>query len=225
MNPKQAAGRAAADLVEDGMALGLGTGSTVRHTIERIGELVAEGMDLVGVPTSRATEALCKELKIPLTTLGVHPHLDLAVDGADEVDPSLNLIKGMGGALVREKIVAHASARFVIVVDDTKLVKRLGTRSALPVEVVPFGAEATRKRLAALRCTTAWRQVGEDRLVSDNGNYILDCRFEGIKKPDRLETRIKKIPGVVESGLFLDMADTVYVGSADGVEVKRRPTP
>jgi ribose 5-phosphate isomerase A len=225
MNLKREAGEAAAGLVEDGMVLGLGTGSTVRYTLDRLGKLVADGLDIVGVPTSTSTEKLALSLRIPLTSLEEHPELDLTIDGADEVSPSLDVIKGLGGALVREKIVAASSRRLIVVVDESKLVDRLGTKSPLPVEVVRFGSEATKARLAALGCDPAWRVAGGERLVSDNGNYILDCRMDGIDDPPALEARINSIPGVVENGLFLGMAEAAYVGTPQGVRVLQRPTP
>ncbi|MEE9163685.1 MAG: ribose-5-phosphate isomerase RpiA, partial [Thermoplasmata archaeon] len=152
MEWKRRAAEAAVDRVKDGMVLGLGTGSTVRYAIERLGRRVAEGWELAGVPTSRATAELARELQIPLTTLDEHPSLDLTIDGADEVDPRLDLIKGLGGALLREKIVAAASEAFLIVVDEGKVVEGLGERAPLPVEVLPFGARRTRSRLEALGC-------------------------------------------------------------------------
>ncbi len=225
MNLKREAGEAAAELVVDDMVVGLGTGSTVRHTIERLGERVAGGLRISGVPTSSATESLALEVGIPLTSLGKQSSLDLTIDGADEVDPELNLIKGLGGALVREKIVASASRRLVIVVDESKLVERLGTKSPLPVEVMTFGSGATRARLAGLGCEPAWRMAGDEPFVSDNGNHILDCRFDGIDDPAALEARVNNQPGVVENGLFVGMADSVYVGSRQGIRILRRPTP
>ncbi len=219
MNLKQMAGEKAAEYIEDGMVLGLGTGSTVYYTILRIGELVKEGYKLVGIPTSRKTEELAKSLNIPLGRLDDYPHIDLTIDGADEVDPELNLIKGMGGALVREKIVAASSRREIIVVDESKIVRQLGTRSPLPVEVIPFGSEFVHKRLTVFGGRPKLRETDGKGFVTDNGNYILDTDFEGIINPHKLEQDINNLPGVVENGLFLGMADVVIVGHEDGPEI------
>ncbi|MEE8198885.1 MAG: ribose-5-phosphate isomerase RpiA [Thermoplasmata archaeon] len=223
MEWKRRAAEAAVDRVEDGMVLGLGTGSTVRYAIERLGRRVAEGWELAGVPTSRATAELARELQIPLTTLDEHPSLDLTIDGADEVDPRLDLIKGLGGALLREKIVAAASEAFLVVVDEGKVVEGLGERAPLPVEVLPFGARRTRSRLEALGCEPTLRRAGEAPFRTDNGNYMIHCRFEGIADPRELAGRLKEIPGVIEHGLFLEMADAVFVGTAAGVKEMGRP--
>ncbi len=218
MEWKRTAAEAAVDRVKDGMVLGLGTGSTVRYAIERLGRRVAEGWELAGVPTSRATAKLARELQIPLTTLDEHPSLDLTIDGADEVDPHLDLIKGLGGALLREKIVAAASEAFLVVVDEGKVVEGLGERAPLPVEVLPFGAGRTRNRLEALGCEPTLRRAGEAPFRTENGNYVIHCRFDGIADPRKLAARLKEIPGVIEHGLFLEMADAVFVGTATGVK-------
>ncbi len=223
MEWKRRAAEAAVDRVKDGMVLGLGTGSTVRYAIERLGRRVAEGWELAGVPTSRATAELARELQIPLTTLDEHPSLDLTIDGADEVDPRLDLIKGLGGALLREKIVAAASEAFLVVVDEGKVVEGLGERAPLPVEVLPFGARRTRSRLEALGCEPTLRRADEAPFRTDNGNYVIHCRFEGIADPRELAGRLKEIPGVIEHGLFLEMADAVFVGTAAGVKEMGRP--
>lgn len=216
---KRAAGRAAAELVEDGMTLGLGTGSTARWFIDAVGSLVASGWSLSGVPTSLASESQARELGIPLVALG-RTGVDLAVDGADSVDPSLRVVKGAGGALVREKIVAVAARRFVVVVDAGKLHDRL--RGKLPVEVVPFGWEAT---LAALESTGAAFSLRLDAggapLLSDNGNYIADGAFSVIEDPEGVAEQIGSVPGVVGHGLFLGLADLVIAGHPDG-SVERR---
>lgn len=216
---KRAAGEAAAALVEDGMTLGLGTGSTARWFIAAVGDLVRGGMRLRGVPTSRASEAQARDEGIPVVELG-RLGVDLAVDGADSVDPDLRLIKGAGGALVREKIVAAAARRFVVVVDDGKLHHHL--RGVLPVEVVPFGWEAT---LAALESTGVVFELrrGADGqpLVSDNANLIADGRFPAVEDPEGLAEQIEAVPGVVGHGLFLGMADLVLAGRPDG-GVERR---
>lgn len=225
MELKRKAGEAAAEEVEDGMVLGLGTGSTVRYAIEALGRRVAEGWDLQGVPTSRATEELAASLEIPLTTLDEHPDLDLTLDGADEADPRLDLIKGLGGALLREKIVASASRTFLVVVDESKLVDRLGAKAPLPLEVLPFGLQRTRARVEALGCQAVLR-VDDDRpFQTDNGNRILHCRFPSLDPPEEIGRSLKEIPGVLEHGLFLGMAETVYVGRPEGVTTMRRRPP
>ena len=215
---REAAARALDD-VRDGMTLGLGTGSTARWFIEAVGELVQSGWSLSGVPTSVASEEQARGLGIPLVELG-RTGVDLAVDGADSVDLSLRVVKGAGGALVREKIVAAAARRFVVVVDSAKLHDRL--RGKVPVEVVPFGWEAT---LAALESTGAAFSLrlgaGGSPLLSDNGNYIADGAFSVLEDPEGLAEQIGAVPGVVGHGLFLGMADLVIAGHPDG-SVERR---
>jgi len=222
---KQQAAEHTLQFVESGMRLGLGTGSTVYFALRGLGERIRRGElhDIVGVPTSRETERLAREFGIPLTTLEAHPRLDLAFDGADEVDPALNLIKGMGGALLREKIVAAAAERLIIMVDDSKLVPQLGTRSPLPVEVDPFGWQVHLPFLESLGATPTLRRTDAgDPVVTDGGHYIIDCRFDGIDDPRRLETALNNRPGILENGLFLGMADAVVVASPTGVQVLER---
>ena len=212
---KRAAAEKALELVQDGMLLGLGSGSTARYFTEGVGRLVASGMKIRCVPSSRATAELAAELGIPIVQelLGA---IDLAVDGADEVDPNLNLIKGRGGALFREKIVAAASKRFVVVVDESKLVKHLGV-DALPVEVSPFLWRTTAERLIALGSSLTVRGGEEAPFITDNGNLILDLTFDGgIDSPVGLATAIKVTPGVVEHGLFVEMTDTCIVAGPAG---------
>ncbi len=212
---KQAAANKALELVQDGMLLGLGSGSTARYFIEGVARLVAEGMKVRGVPTSRETAELAAGLGIPIVTelVGL---IDLAVDGADEVDPAINLIKGRGGALFREKLVAAASKRFVVVVDESKLVKQLGA-GVLPVEVLPFLWRSTAERLTALGVSLVLRGGEETPYITDNGNLILDVTVEGgINDPGALGVELKKITGVVEHGLFVGVADTVIVGGPAG---------
>lgn len=214
---KQVAAHKALELVQDGMLVGLGTGSTARYFTEGVGRLVAEGLKVRGVPTSRATAELAAELGIPIVTelLG---QIDLSVDGADEVDPALNLIKGRGGAMVREKLVAAASKRFVVVVDESKLVKQLGD-GVLPVEVVPFLWRSTAERLTALGLSLVVRGGEETPYVSDNGNLILDVTVDGgIKDPAGFGVELKKVTGVVEHGLFVGMTDTVIVAGPEGAK-------
>jgi ribose 5-phosphate isomerase A len=212
---KQVAARKALELVQDGMLLGLGSGSTARYFTEGVGRLVADGLKVRGVPTSRATAELAAELGIPIVTELVG-QIDLSVDGADEVDPALNLIKGRGGALSREKLVASASKRFVVVVDESKLVKQLGV-GVLPVEVLPFLWRSTAERLAALGVSLVLRGGEEVPYVTDNGNLILDVTVDGgIKDPNGLGVELKKVMGVVEHGLFVGMTDTVIVAGPEG---------
>jgi len=212
---KQAAAQKALELVQDGMLVGLGTGSTTRFFTEGLGRMVAEGMKVRGVPTSRATAELAASLGIPIVTELIG-QIDLAVDGADEVDPALNLIKGLGGALFREKLVATASKRFVVVVDESKLVKQLGV-GVLPVEVLPFLWRSTAERLAALGVSLVVRGGEDNPYVTDNGNLILDVTVEGgIRDAEEFGFELKKITGVVEHGLFVGMTDTVIVAGPEG---------
>lgn len=212
---KRAAAEKALELVQDGMLIGLGSGSTARFFTEGVGRLVAEGMKVRGVPTSRATAELAAELGIPIVTELVG-QIDLSVDGADEVDPALNLIKGKGGALFREKLVAAASKRFVVVVDESKMVQQLG-EGMLPVEVLPFLWRLTAERVAALGVSLVARGGEETPYITDNGNLVLDLTVEGgIKQPADFGLELKKVTGVVEHGLFVGMADTVIVAGPDG---------
>ena len=226
---KRLAGREAARSVAAGMRLGLGTGSTVAHFLEHLGARIASGelSDVVGVPTSLRTEQAARLLRIPLATLEELGTLDLTVDGADEVGPGLDLIKGLGGALLREKMVAQASARMLVIVDDSKLVGRLGARAPLPVEVVPFGHAS---HIAWLRDLGAEPRIraggGNGPYRTDNGNLILDCRFDGgIGDPAELEGRLAHRAGVVESGLFLDLAVEAVVAGTEGVRRLARSGP
>jgi ribose 5-phosphate isomerase A len=212
---KRAAAEKALELVRDGMLLGLGSGTTVRYFTEGVGRLVADGMKVRGVPTSRETAELAAAHGIPVVTELVGD-IDLAVDGADEVDGDLNLIKGRGGALFREKIVAAASKRFVVVVDESKVVKQLGV-GVLPVEVLPFLWRTTADRLIALGASLTVRGGEEAPFTTDNGNLILDLTFEGgIANPRTLATSLKVVTGVVEHGLFVGMTDTCIVAGAEG---------
>jgi ribose 5-phosphate isomerase A len=222
-DPKRVAGEHAARMVKAGMVVGLGTGSTAVHVVRALGERVrSEGLSIQGVPTSQATAREAQRQGIPLTTLEANPRVDLTIDGADEVDPHLNLIKGRGGALLREKIVAQASRRVVIVCDPSKVVARLG-KAPLPVEVLRFGWMATRSKLERLPSRARLREKDGAPFVSDNRNYIIDCQFKSINDPDQLEEDINTIAGVVENGLFVAVASTVVVGQPDGtVQVLRR---
>jgi ribose 5-phosphate isomerase A len=219
---RQAAERAIA-LVRPGMRLGLGSGSTARHFVDLLGAEVRNGLKVVGVPTSEATARQARELGVPLTTLDDNPELDLTVDGADEIDSALRLIKGGGGALVRERIVAAASRRMLVIADASKLVARLG-RFPLPVEVVPFGASATirlvERAVAALGLSgpLTLRRKGGEIFVSDGGHYILDCAFGAIAEPEALAQALAFIPGVVDYGLFIGLASEAIVVGPAGVQ-------
>jgi ribose 5-phosphate isomerase A len=223
---KRQAAERAVEWVESGMKVGLGTGSTARFVVEAIAARRERGdLDgIVGVPTSRATRDLAHTLHIPLATLDSEPHLDLTIDGADEVSPTLDVVKGMGGALLWEKIVAAASDRFVIVVDETKRVDQLGERSPLPVEVIPFGWRTLLDPLRAMGAEFELRTVANDEpFVTDGGHYILHCGFPGgMGDPESIERRLHALPAVVETGLFLGMADAVVVGRETGAEVMER---
>ncbi|HEY8193726.1 MAG TPA: ribose-5-phosphate isomerase RpiA [Hyphomicrobium sp.] len=222
---KRQAAEQAMSYVEDGMKLGLGTGSTAAKFVELLGAKVKGGLKVVCVPTSEATRAQAAALGIPLATLDQHPALDLTVDGADEVDEELRLIKGGGGALLREKIVAVASERVVIIADSSKRVDVLG-KFPLPIEVVPFGLGATQRQIAGVASDCGCE--GDIKLragangapfVTDNGNHILDCSFGAIDDPEALDDALKLVPGVVESGLFLGIADVGIIAGPKGVEV------
>jgi ribose 5-phosphate isomerase A len=214
-------GEVATGYIENGMKVGLGTGRAAAAFVRVLGERVSGGLKIVGVPTSEATRKLAESLGIPLTTLAEAGTLDLTIDGADEVAPGLALIKGLGGALVREKIVAASSKRFVVVVGSEKMVERLGVKTPLPVEVVPFGLALCERRLAALGSKPKLRPIPQssDPFVSDNGNYILDCKFPAIDDPSGLDRAIREIPGIVDTGLFVGMAERVLVQQGDEVRV------
>ncbi len=216
---KRMAGSAGAGLVEDGMVVGLGTGTTAAFLVRALAERLRGGLRIVGaVPTSQATAQLATSLGIPLVSLERYPELDLAIDGADEIDPQLNLIKGGGGALLREKVVAAAARRFVVIGDSSKLVPRLGMRFALPVEIVPFALGPVQRRLEALGARAQLRLGTHEPFLTDNHNYILDCQFPGgIADPQALQAQIRAIVGVVEHGLFLGMARQALVAGPDGL--------
>jgi ribose 5-phosphate isomerase A len=222
---KRAAALRAIEEVEDGMVLGLGTGSTAAFVVEGLAARVAAGLRVIGIPTSERTAAQARQLGIPIAGFAEHQRIDLTIDGADEVAlGSLDLIKGLGGALLREKIVAAASARLVIVVDQEKLVDRLGEHTPVPVEVTQFGWQATAAALAGLGCVPERRYTaGETPYVTDGGNFILDCRFGALADPAGLERRLAMTVGVVESGLFVGRSSAVVVAAAGGVEVLTPP--
>lgn len=228
MNPedlKRAAAARALQFIEPRMRIGLGTGSTAAKLVELLGAKVRDGLEVVCVPTSEATRVQAAALGIPLATLDEVPLLDLTIDGADEIDSELRLIKGGGGALLREKIVASASDRMIVIADRSKLVETLGA-FALPVEIVPFGSTATRNMVEMLAgdigChgNIALRQGKDGKpYITDGGNYILDCAFGRIDDPEGLDDMLKIIPGVVENGLFLALADAAVIAGPDGIEV------
>ncbi|MEK3757694.1 MULTISPECIES: ribose-5-phosphate isomerase RpiA [unclassified Paenibacillus] len=215
MNVKQLAAEKAVEYVQDGMKVGLGTGSTAYWAIRKLGERVSEGLQITAVATSQASEDQARELGIPLVAFSDVDSLDLTIDGADELDGALQLIKGGGGALLREKIVAMGSARMIVVADESKAVTTLG-KFPLPVEIVPFAWEWTVAALAKLGCKTELRRSGEDLYKTDNGNYIADCRFEAIESATVLALALQRIPGVVEHGLFIGIADLAIIGKSDG---------
>ena len=226
---KRAAAARAVDFVRSGMRLGLGTGSTAAHFVELLAERVRTGLDVLAVPTSEATRALAEKLGIPLTTLDETPELDLTVDGADEIAPDLTLIKGGGGALLREKIVAAASARMVVIADDSKWVSILG-RFPLPIEITPFGVQATRlaaEAAAAAAGSPGPIQLRRDRgghaFVTDGGHWLLDAQLQRIADPPALARSLADVPGVMEHGLFIGLAQTAILAGPEGVRLVERP--
>jgi len=218
---KRRAAEEAVKLVEDGMVVGLGTGSTAAYFIEALGRRVKEGLRVKGVPTSFQAYLKALEVGVPTVRLEEVTTIDLAVDGADEVDLALNLLKGMGAALAREKVVDSMALQLVVVVDETKVVRRLGEKKPVPVEVLPFAYSYVAKKLRELGGEPRLRMAGEVKdgpVVTDNGNFILDARFPPIQRPAELEEEIKRIPGVVEVGIFTGLARKVFVGSPKGVK-------
>jgi len=220
---KREAAEAAVKKLADGMVVGLGSGTTSEIAIDEIGKRVKQGLRIIGVPTSERVAGLAQYLGITLSTLAKHPRLDVTIDGADEVEiGTLHLIKGGGGNLLREKIVAASSERFVIIADERKLVMRLGTHWKVPVEVAPFGWQATAERLRQTGAEPVLRP-GEngDAYVTDGGHYILDCQYGPIEDPVGLKTRLDGTVGVMEHGLFLGMANEAIIAGADGVRIYR----
>jgi ribose 5-phosphate isomerase A len=224
---KEAAAREALTHVRDGMKLGLGTGSTAAKFVAGLGEMVAQGLNVVCVPTSEATRKQAESLSIPLTRLDEEPILDLTVDGADELDANLSLIKGGGGALLREKIVASSSKKMIVIADDTKKVDTLG-KFPLPIEVIPFGVKSTAMKIehasrwAGCEGPLALRIRDGELFVTDNGNVIIDCAFGKIPDAQKLASALSTIPGVVDHGLFLDMASLAILGGPNGIEIIER---
>jgi ribose 5-phosphate isomerase A len=220
---KRVAAEAAVADLENGIVLGLGTGSTAAIALEALAARVAKGLRVACIPTSEHTAARARELGVPLTSFAERRRIDVTIDGADEVEVgSLNLIKGLGGALLREKIVASASKRMVVVVDESKLVDRLGQHAPVPVEIVTFGWQVTLDRLADLGGRPTLRMAGEKPYRTDSGNHIADCAFGEIGDPAGLERRLVAITGVVESGLFIGLAARVVVGTRSGMRVLER---
>ncbi|MGE7863535.1 ribose-5-phosphate isomerase RpiA [Bacillus mobilis] len=218
MNLKQLAGEYAANFVKNGMKVGLGTGSTVYWLIQKLGERVKEGLSIQAVPTSKETEVLAKQLSIPLIPLNEIGILNLTIDGADEIDSNLQLIKGGGGALLREKIVASSSKELIIIADESKLVTHLGT-FPLPVEITPFSWKQTESKIQALGCQTTLRLKNNETFITDNNNVIIDCVFpQKITNPANLHTQLKMITGVVETGLFVNMASKAIIGTKNGIK-------
>lgn len=224
MDPKQRAAQAALQYVASGMTVGLGTGSTADFFLQALGDAIRTGSlrDIKGLPTSMQSERRARELGIPLTTFRESPSPDVTIDGADEVDPNLNLIKGLGGALLREKIVAQNSKQLIIIADASKQVEALGTRAPLPVEVTQFGHEAQILFLKQLGCEpTLRRRADNEPYETDNCNLIYDCRFLRIADPEHLERRLRSRAGIVESGLFLNLANVALIGRGENVTVLR----
>jgi ribose 5-phosphate isomerase A len=215
MNAKKAAAERAVQYVKEGMIVGLGSGSTSYWAIHTLGERIKEGLKIRAVASSKSSEELAKQWGIPLVSFAEIDAIDVTIDGADEVDPDYNLIKGGGGAHLREKILAANSNKLIIIVDESKLVIKLG-KFPLPVEIVPFASELTIKKLEALQCKPQIRREKEKEFMTDNGNLIIDCMFNEIVDPKGLSEQLNTIPGVVEHGLFINMTDTIIVGKDDG---------
>jgi ribose 5-phosphate isomerase A len=221
---EEAKKRAASEAVkhlQDNFIVGLGSGSTAAYVIQQIGEKIRlEDLRILGVPTSHQAMMLAVHFSVPLTTLNEHPQLDLAIDGADQIDRELNLIKGGGGALTREKIVASAAKQFIIVADETKLVEKLGTNHTIPIEVLPFALPTVMVKLRELKGKPVMREGGGKvgPLVTDNGNFVVDANFGPVDDVRELDLQLKLISGVIETGLFVRMVDVVYLGKPDGVE-------
>jgi ribose 5-phosphate isomerase A len=222
---KKKAAERAVEFVKSGMVVGLGTGSTTRFALELLGQHIQAGQlrDIVGIPSSLRTEKLAREFGIPLTTFAEHSYIDLTIDGADEVDPQLNLIKGGGGALLREKILAQVSRRNIIIVDESKLSKQLGTRFAVPVEVIPFGRQPVANYIQSIGATVSLRVNSDESIfTNDQGNVILDCNFGPISDLDGLARQFSQRAGIVEHGLFLGLATEVIVASQKGIQHLKR---
>ncbi|MCP4426579.1 MAG: ribose-5-phosphate isomerase RpiA [Chloroflexi bacterium] len=218
---KRQAAERAVEFIKSGMVVGLGTGSTAVHAVCAIGRKLQDGSltDIVAIPTSEATAREAEKWQIPLTTLSNHPVVDLTIDGADEIAPNLDLIKGLGGALLREKIVAAVTKQFIIVADGSKIVTQLGTRAPIPVEVIPFAQQPVAAFLTSLGSQVVLRVKENQTFITDEGNVILDCHFDGIENAKSLGQMIRSQPGVVEHGLFLSMAERAIVAAANGIAI------
>ncbi|WP_404456185.1 ribose-5-phosphate isomerase RpiA [Virgibacillus necropolis] len=217
-NQKKIAGEHSVQFIEDGMTVGLGSGTTVYWMMKKLGELVKKGLVVHGVPSSRKTERWAHEFGISLKTLAEIDEIDIAIDGADEIDGQLNLIKGGGGSLVREKIIDSFANHLIIIADESKMVSELGSYP-LPIEVTPFGWEITAKKISQLGCKPEIRVKDNQVFISDNGNHILDCRFERISDPKTLHENLKLLVGVVETGLFIEMTDKVIIGKDQEIDI------
>ncbi|MGG3571428.1 ribose-5-phosphate isomerase RpiA [Bacillus gobiensis] len=222
MIEKQLVGEKAAEHIKDGMVVGLGTGSTFFYTLQKLGQLVKEGLSFRGIPTSVRTQVLAKEMGIPLVDFSEIDRIDLAIDGADEVNPDLDLIKGGGGALLREKIIAKAAKTFVVIADPNKAVEKLGG-FRLPVEVVPFGYQLTKQLISKTGIGPELRMANNEPYVTDNGNYLFDCSIGSTHNIKELEQKLNMIPGVVENGLFIGIADILITTDYEqNVVIKNR---
>lgn len=217
-NKKKVVGEKAVEYIEDKMTVGLGSGTTVYWMLKKLGEKVKDGFNVKGIPTSKRTEKWAKQFGIPLTNFSQVNEIDLAIDGANEIDPHANLIKGGGGSLLREKIVNDFADKLIIIADDSKLYDELG-QGFLPVEIVPFGCEVTIKSIEKLGCKVKVRMSGEEVFITDNGNYIIDCQFDYIKDPIMLHHQLKSLTGVIETGLFCNMTDQLIIGYDKKVEI------
>jgi ribose 5-phosphate isomerase A len=220
---KRQASIAALDAVKDGMIVGLGSGSTAAHFIRELGNRVQRGLRVQAIPSSEDSRRLAEEVGIPLTTLHDHPVIDVTVDGADEVSDNLDLLKGRGGALVREKVVAHASKYVIIIVDESKLTGSLGVKFAIPVEVVPFAVDVVKGHLIALGGESSVRESGGKPFISDNGNLVLDWSHGRVDQPAALEKQLKAITGVVDSGIFTNVAGLVIAATSSGIRKIHKP--
>lgn len=215
---KQEAAVKAVDYIPDNSIVGLGSGSTMYWVMQRLGELVQQGMQVQGIPSSPATEQWAKEFHVPLVYFSNEiTKADAAIDGADEVDPDFHMIKGGGGSLLREKIIADAADKLIIAVDESKIVQQLGS-FPLPVEITPFGWQKTARDIQSLGCDPVLRRSHGDPFETDNGNYVIDCDFQLIERPDELHHQLIQLVGVVETGLFADMADIIIAGTEGGAE-------
>lgn len=215
---KKAAGERATEFIEEGMVIGLGSGSTVYWALKKLGEMIEQGLNVKGIPSSLRTKEWAEEFNIPLTDFSEVQHINIAIDGADEIDPDFNMIKGGGGALLREKIIDAHADKLIIIADESKMVEGLG-EFPLPIEVLPFGWQLAAGKITELGAKLVLRKRDGSVFISDNGNYILDCAFKTIPDPAHLHKVLKQLPGVVETGLFIGMANVVIISGTDGIKV------